>query len=113
MKKAMYIFTFLIGCNFIVAQTNTNIRYQKGYVKKSSGAYVEPHYKTNINKTNHDNFSTSGNTNNYTEEQGTRAKDYSKEASRYGNGQVIHTGAKGGQYYINSNGKKTYVPKRK
>lgn len=27
-------------------------------------------------------------------------------------GETIHTGSRGGQYYINSNGNKTYVPKR-
>lgn len=113
MKKLIYIFAFLISCNFVFAQTNNSVRYQKGYVKKSTGTYVDPHYKTNKNTTNHDNFSTDGNTNSYTQEKGTRAKDYSNEANNYGSGQVIHTGSKGGQYYINSNGNKTYVPKRK
>ena len=33
-------------------------------------------------------------------------------AYNYGSGRTIHTGSRGGQYYINSNGNKTYVPKR-
>lgn len=91
--------------------TNTNIRYQNGYYK-SNGTYVEGHYKTNINNTNWDNFSTRPNNNPYTGSSGTRAKDYSSDAYNYGKGQVIYTGPNGGQYYINSSGNKTYVPKR-
>ncbi len=96
---------------FGYAQSNSNVRYQQGYYK-SNGTYVKPHYKTQTNKTNHDNFSTSGNTNTYTRESGTRAKDYSAGARNYGKGKTIHTGSRGGQYYYNSKGNKTYVPKR-
>ena len=60
-----------------------------------------------------DNFSTSGNVNTYTGSVGTRAKDYSSGAYNYGGGSTIYTGPRGGQYYINSNGNKTYVPKRR
>ena len=45
--------------------------------------------------------------------QGEKAKDYSKEAYRYGQGRRIQTGPKGGQYYVNDKGRKVYVPKRK
>lgn len=92
-------------------QTNTSVRHQNGYFK-SNGTYVQPHYKTNINKTNWDNFSTKGNYNYYKGNTGTRARDYSIDAYNYGKGKVIQTGPKGGQYYINSSGKKIYVPKR-
>ncbi|MDC8028016.1 hypothetical protein NBY09_17945 [Elizabethkingia anophelis] len=57
-------------------------------------------------------MSTKGNYNQYNNTSGTRAKDYSSDAYNYGNGQNIQTGTRGGQYYINSNGNKTYVPKR-
>ena len=40
------------------------------------------------------------------------ARDYSRDAYNYGAGHTIHTGSRGGQYYYNSNGRKTYVPKR-
>jgi len=40
------------------------------------------------------------------------AKDYSSGSYNYGSGKTIQTGPKGGQYYYNSNGNKTYVPKR-
>lgn len=86
------------------------VRYQNGYTK-SNGAFVQPHYKTQSNHTNWDNYSTRGNTNTFTGERGTRARDYSTGAYNYGGGSTIHTGSRGGQYYINSNGNKTYVPK--
>jgi hypothetical protein len=97
---------------FANAQTNSSTRYQNGYFKPSSGSYVQPHYKTTTNQTNHDNYSTKGNTNAYTGSSGYRAKDYSSEARNYGSGKTIQTGPKGGQYYYNSKGTKTYVPKR-
>lgn len=93
------------------AGTNSSVRYQSGYTR-SDGTYVQGHYKTSSNYTNHDNFSTSGNYNPYTGSTGTRARDYSTGAYNYGSGHTIQTGPRGGQYYYNSNGNKTYVPKR-
>ena len=106
------ILSLFLTSTFTFAQTNPSTRYQTGYYKPSTGTYVQPHYKTNNNNTNHDNFSTKGNTNAYTGQPGSRAKDYSNGANNYGNNKTIHTGPKGGQYYYNSNGNKTYVPKR-
>lgn len=94
------------------SQSNSNVRYQSGYYK-SNGTYVQPHYKTVNNSTNHDNFKTQPNTNTYTNSKGSVAPDYSPKAYNYGQNKSIQTGPKGGQYYINSNGNKTYVPKRK
>jgi hypothetical protein len=91
--------------------TNSTVRYQSAYIKKN-GTYVESHYKTKRNATNWDNFSTKGNYNYYKGTTGSRAKDYSPNALNYGNQRIIYTGPKGGQYYYNSNGNKTYVPKR-
>lgn len=91
---------------------NTNSTYVSGYTK-SNGTYVQGHYRSSRNSTNHDNYSTSGNYNPYTGYTGSRAKDYSDGAYNYGTGHSIHTGSRGGQYYINSNGNKTYVPKRR
>ncbi|ATA90848.1 hypothetical protein CGC56_00840 [Capnocytophaga canimorsus] len=108
-KRILLMFLFLAVTTVVSAQST---RYQRGY-QKSNGTYVMPHYKTQTNKTNHDNFSTKGNTNYYTGSSGYRAKDYSSGAYNYGSGQTIRTGSRGGQYYINSNGNKTYVPKRK
>ena len=44
---------------------------------------------------------------------GSVAKDYSPQAENYGSGKVIHTGPRGGQYYINDKGNKIYIPKQK
>ena len=91
---------------------NNNSTYVSGYTK-SNGTNVQGHYRSSQNSTNHDNYSTSGNYNPYTGSAGSRAKDYSTGAYNYGSGHTIHTGSRGGQYYINSNGNKTYVPKRR
>lgn len=95
----------------IPTSVNSNVRYQSGYVR-SNGTYVSGHMKTVSNNTNWDNFSTRSNTNPFTGTVGTRARDYSADAFNYGSGRTIYTGSRGGQYYINSNGNKTYVPKR-
>ncbi len=87
-------------------------RYQQGYFRKD-GTYVTGHYKTQSDRTNHNNYSTKNNTNPYTGRSGSRAKDYSAGAYKYGRGKTIHTGSRGGQYYYNSKGNKTYVPKRR
>lgn len=113
MKKIILLLSLVAVSYFGYSQTNSDVRYQSGYVKPSTGTYVKPHMKTEVNRTNHDNFSTKGNTNTYTGSSGYKAKDYSSQSSNYGSGQTIQTGPKGGQYYINSNGNKTYVPKRK
>jgi hypothetical protein len=63
----------------LLAQVNTNNRYQKGYYK-NSGKYVQPHYKTQNNKTNTDNYSSMSNNNPYAGSIGSRAKDYSSSA---------------------------------
>ncbi len=44
----------------------------KGYVKKSTGTYVAPSFKTSPNKSKLDNYSTKGNTNPYTGKKGTK-----------------------------------------
>lgn len=105
------VLLLVLSVSFAHSQTNTNYRYQNGYYKKD-GTYVKGHYKTKKNSTNWDNYSTVGNRNTFSGKSGTRAKDYSSGAYNYGSGKTIYTGPKGGQYYYNSKGKKTYVPKR-
>lgn len=84
--------------------------YVNGYIR-SDGTYVQGYYRSSQNNTNTDNYSTQGNTNPYTGSNGTKAPDYSPNANNYGAGQVIMTGPRGGHYYINSSGRKVYVPK--
>lgn len=90
---------------------NYNTTTVSGYTR-SNGTYVQSHVRTMPNTTNWDNFSTKGNSNPFTGSTGYRARDYSSSAYNYGAGHAIHTGSRGGQYYYNSNGNKTYVPKR-
>ncbi|MBO7580704.1 MAG: hypothetical protein J6T38_04185 [Bacteroidaceae bacterium] len=95
----------------IPSTVNLNTTSVSGYTK-SNGTYVQSHVRTMPNNTNWDNYSTKGNVNPYTGTSGSRARDYSSGANNYGVGHIIHTGPRGGQYYNNSNGNKTYVPKR-
>lgn len=74
---------------------NPNTNYNSGY-QKSNGTYVQPHIKTQQNQTNLDNYSTQGNVNPYTLDNGTKAKDYSIDAYNYGSGKTIQTGERGG-----------------
>jgi hypothetical protein len=98
----------LLGC---LALTSFADEYVNGYFKKD-GTYVQGYFKSSPNTTNIDNYSTQGNVNPRTGTQGTRAPDYSPQAYNYGDGRIIYTGPKGGQYYINDSGRKVYVPKR-
>ena len=107
MKKFMFLFAFTAMAMFASAQT-TRVR---GYYR-ANGTYVQSYTKTRPNRTNTDNYSTVPNTNPYNGRSGSRAQDYSPQAYNYGSGQTIYQGSRGGQYYINSNGNKVYVPKR-
>lgn len=113
MKAVITICVSILLMDICSAQNNQNYRYQKGYVKKTKGVYVRPHYKTQTNTTNHDNYSTKPNTNPWNGKKGSRAKDYSPDANNYGRGKYIQTGPKGGQYYKSYKNNKTYIPKRK
>lgn len=90
--------------------TAPSVDYQRSYER--NGTYVNGSYHTKPNGTNLDNWSTTGNANPLTGSPGTKARDYSSDAYNYGQGHTIQTGSRGGQYYENSNGNRTYVPKR-
>lgn len=95
----------------IQGTVGNDVRYQRGYIR-SNGTFVKGHYKKRSDNTNLNNFGTIGNVNPYTNQRGSVACDYSNEAYNYGRGKTIFRGSRGGQYYINSKGNKTYVPKR-
>ncbi|SOD95678.1 hypothetical protein [Spirosoma fluviale] len=86
-------------------------RLNSGYTRQN-GTVVAPYYSTVPDNTNQNNYSTQGNNNPYTNSAGSRARDYSPDASNYGQGRDIQTGPRGGQYYVNDQGNKVYVPKR-
>jgi hypothetical protein len=48
-----------------------------GYYRKD-GTYVQPHHRSNPNSTTRDNWSTKGNVNPYTGEEGTHEPDYNQ-----------------------------------
>ncbi|MBA4319939.1 MAG: hypothetical protein C0412_16185 [Flavobacterium sp.] len=108
MRKYLVILLILFICSVSFSQ---KVRYQRGYTK-SSGKYVQPHFKSQSNKTNWDNYSTKQNSNPYTGKKGSKAKDYSHEAYNYGKQKQVIKGPHGGNYYNSSKNKKIYVPKR-
>ena len=55
--------------------TNSQSHQSQGYVR-NNGTYVAPHVQTNPNTTQYDNYSTRGNVNPYTGQQGTRTPRY-------------------------------------
>lgn len=57
--------------------------YVNGYTR-SNGTYVEPHYRSSPNNTAYDNWSTKGNVNPYTGQEGTRNPYGSSGSSSYG-----------------------------
>jgi len=63
MNKIFFLL-FIISITFLFCDVNV-----KGYYK-SNGTYVEPHHRSDPNDTKNDNWSTRGNINPYTEEEG-------------------------------------------
>ena len=72
--KIFILLSALFVVLFCVAQTNPNHVYVNGYYRE--GTYIAPHYRTTPNSTVNDNFSTVGNTNPYTGEDGTLPREY-------------------------------------
>jgi hypothetical protein len=62
---------FLAALALIFATAALADTHVKGYYKKN-GTYVEPHYRSSPNGTTNDNYSTKGNVNPYTGQEGTR-----------------------------------------
>lgn len=112
MKRLLFLVTFMFISGIVFSQTNMKTTYQQGYIKPITDTYVRGHYKTVLNNTNRDNFSTLGNIYIYTGTVGTKAQVSPIQTINYSSEKRIHTGSIGGQYYLNSNGTKTYVPKQ-
>jgi len=128
MKNLLFTIAFLFTATLSFAQSTV---YVSGHTK-SNGTYVQPHYRTTPNKTVRDNYSTKGNINPYTGNLGAKsnystpsyatpnystptykaptytAPNYSYPTSSY-NFKPVYAGTRGGNYYINSNGNKTYI----
>lgn len=131
-KSLLLSLAFLLASVLTVfAQVNPNSVYVQGHYR-SDGTYVQGHYKTVSNNTNRDNYTTKPNVNPYTGVKGTIEPDnrgvsyntgtlksvgsstnYNISAPVYRSAPstTTYTGPKGGSYYINSNGNKTYIKK--
>lgn len=125
MKNLLFLIVLFFAS--VTAFSQVSVR---GYYR-SNGTYVQPHQRTVPNATRNDNYSTIGNVNPYTGKAGTQPRDggystsssysstdystptYSSSTSystpSYSSSNTIYTGSRGGQYYINSNGNKTYL----
>ena len=130
MKKLFFFIAFLFVTTFSFAQDV----YVQGYTS-GNGTYAQGYYRTSPNYTRNDNYSTVGNMNPYTGTAGTHPRDrntttasysvpiysntytnstYSSptttySSASYNSSNTIYTGSRGGQYYINSNGNKSYI----
>lgn len=67
MKKSILIIGALA---FLAFSAEAEAARVKGYVKPSSGKYVQPHFRTNKNKTKIDNYSSKPNNNPFTGKKG-------------------------------------------
>ena len=118
MKKVFFFIAFLFAAANSFAQSSV---YVSGYTN-SVGTYVQSYYRTAPNSTVNDNYSTVGNINSYTGSVGTLPRDTYYNTSSYSTPTYsssystpaysttpVYTGSRGGQYYINSNGNKTYI----
>ena len=107
MKKTFLFIAFLFAAVNSFAQTST---YVSGYTN-SNGTYVQGHHRTTPNSTRVDNYSTIGNRNPYTGTIGTKPVHDYRPVTTYSNSQssTVYTRPRGGTYYINSNGNKTYI----
>lgn len=71
MKKIICMALVVLASAPALAQSQTHVR---GYTR-SDGTYVQPHYRTAPNTTRNDNWTTQGNVNPYTGQEGARPRD--------------------------------------
>ena len=87
LKIVLLIFYLFIN-TLIYSQVNPNYHQVEGYYR-SNGTYVKPHYKTNPNSTNIDNYTTKPNINPHTGKKGYIEPDnkynYYQQTSPYNN----------------------------
>lgn len=77
----MKLFLFVIALSSFSAMAHDT--YVNGYMK-NNGTYVEPHYRTAPDHTMLNNYSTRGNVNPYTGQQGT-VNPYQPKPQQFGN----------------------------
>lgn len=79
-RIAVAVVTALIALNAVAEARDT---YVNGYTRKD-GTYVAPHYRTAPDSNPYNNYSTRGNTNPYTGEEGTVDPDRQPRSGSYG-----------------------------
>ena len=85
MKRILILFGLLLCFSAAFADT-----YVNGYYKRD-GTYVNGYTRSSPDSTNWNNYSTQGNSNPYTGNEVTRARDYSPEAHNDGGHRPINT----------------------
>lgn len=133
MKNLFFLIVLFFTTALSFAQSQV---WVSGYTR-SNGTYVQGHYRTAPDYTRNNNWTTQGNVNPHTGKVGTlpRSSSYSNvyytPTSTYSNNysystptytypttytptytnttNTLYTGPRGGTYYINSNGNKTYI----
>jgi hypothetical protein len=126
MKKLFFLIVFFFTTALTFAQSEV---WVNGYTR-SNGTYVQGYYRTAPDYTINNNWSTVGNVNPHTGRAGTvsRSSSYSSTyysapaytqsyyttpttytTPSYTTTNTVYTGPRGGTYYINSNGNKTYI----
>jgi hypothetical protein len=89
MKRFLCFLTLLVSLLFFVGIGIAGDTYVNGYFK-SNGTYVEPHYRSAPDGNFQNNWSTKGNVNPYTGQQGTQVTPPS--GYRYGSGSMNSLG---------------------
>lgn len=126
MKKLFFLIVFFFTTALTFAQSEV---WVNGYTR-SNGTYVQGYYRTAPDYTINNNWSTVGNVNPHTGRAGTVSRSsfnsstyysapaytqsyYSASSTyttpSYTPTNIIYTGPRGGTYYINSNGNKSYI----
>lgn len=99
----------LIFC--LLACTTYGQQYIEGYCRKD-GTCVPGHFRSRPNDSALDNYSTAGNLNPNTGRISNQEVEIPATSGQGLSSPLMHIGPRGGQYYINENGRKVYVPKR-
>ncbi|HSD07663.1 hypothetical protein [Flavobacterium sp.] len=136
MKNVLFLIAFLFTTAFTFAQdvyvqgyTRSNGTYVQGYYRTEPNSTRNDNYSTvgNVNPytgeagtKQRDGYTTTRTSSStYSEPTYTSTSTYSTptytvpsttySSSSYSSSNTIYTGSRGGQYYINSNGNKTYI----
>ncbi len=82
MKKLIFSIVLLVGMGMAYSSAEAYTRVG-GYYRKTTGAYVAPHYRTNRDSSLYNNFSSRGNYNPYTGSRGYKSTYRTSYRSSY------------------------------